>query len=313
MNPNFSIHSVVGQEIALQFIERYIENSELIPPLLIFHGPSGVGKWTLAERFVYQVLCKNGNGCSACDSCRLFLTNQHPDFIQFPEGEKVLIGKEDDKKLDEYTVRWLLAKRIPYVPHISKYRVILIPEAGLFTDEAESALLKTLEEPPHHTRFIFLTDDLLKLKQTIISRAVCIPFQYLSQDSISKILSSNPNLSVEKYYGGSMSPLKVPPTVLQLIETKTKDAIQDTISLIEFEGWVKNYKESHTDWESDFNYYDFVEAVLIILIYTYSSSDLPKKYNYLEEIFQAKQLMRRDIVNLENFILSKLFCSLVSI
>jgi hypothetical protein len=110
-----------------------------------------------------------------------------------------------------------------------------------------------------------------------------------------------------------MSPLKVPPTVLQLIETKTKDAIQDTIRLIEFEGWVKNYKESHTDWESDFNYYDFVEAVLLILIYTYSSSNIPKKYNYLDEIFQAKQLMKKDIVNLENFILSKLFCSLVSI
>jgi DNA polymerase III subunit gamma/tau len=313
MSSYFSIHSVVGQEIAIQFIERYIANSQSIPPLLIFHGPSGVGKWTLAERFVFHILCKNGNGCSQCESCRLFLSNQHPDFIQFPEGEKILIGKDDDKKLDEYTVRWLLAKRIPYVPHISKYRIILIPEASLFTDEAESALLKTLEEPPHHTRFIFLTDDLLKLKQTILSRAVCIPFQYLSQESILKILSNNPHISIEKYFGGSVSPLKVPSNILHLIENRAKESIYDSLSLLEFESWVKNYKDSHPEWDSDFNYFDFIDAVLLILLHTYSSSELPNKYFCLEEIFTAKQLMKRDIANLENYILSKLFNSLINL
>jgi DNA polymerase-3 subunit gamma/tau len=309
MNPNLSIDTIIGQEIPLQYIKRYIEDSSKIPPLLIFHGPSGVGKWSLAERFVYHVLCKKGNGCSNCESCRLFMQNEHPDFIQFPSGKKILIGSDDDKKTDEYSVRWLLSKRIYYSPHLSQYRIILIPDATLFTDEAESALLKTLEEPPLHTKFIFLTEDLMKLKQTIISRGTCIPFQYLSQESIDKINIYGETAS--KYFGGSLSPVKAPIEVLQLIESKATDSIHDSLLLLNFESWIKGYKDSHPEWEKDFTYSHFIDAVLLVLLYVYESSELEDKYYFQEKILEAKEFLYKDITNLENFIISRLFMQLV--
>jgi DNA polymerase III subunit gamma/tau len=308
MNPNLSIDNIIGQEIPLQYIKRYIQDSSKIPPLLIFHGPSGVGKWTLAERFVYHVLCKKGNGCSNCESCRLFMQNEHPDFIQFPSGKKILIGSDDEKKTDEYSVRWLLSKRIYYTPHLSQFRIILIPDATLFTDEAESALLKTLEEPPLHTKFIFLTEDLYKLKQTIISRGTCIPFQYLSQESINKINTTGE--IIYKYFGGSLSPVKAPTEVLQLIESQAVESINDNIRLLEFENWIKSYKDSHPEWEKDFSNSHFIDAVLLVLLYVYESSDLPNKHYYQEKILEGKEYLYKDITNLENFIISRLFMQL---
>lgn len=306
MNP-LSLQSIQGQDIALQYVHSYIQKPDTIPPLLIFYGPSGVGKWSTAERFIYTILCKKNEGCGGCESCRLFLNNQHPDFILFPENEKILIGKDDEKKLEEFTVRWLLAKRIPFVPHISKLRIILIPDASLFTDEAESALLKTLEEPPDHTRFIFLVDDILKLKQPIVSRAVCIPFLYLSQSSIKSITNLLPDYLYEKYFGGSLNPINIPQPVLDLIESKLESSIEDSILMLEFETWVRNYKDTHPEWTGDFDYKIFIEAVLLILMYIVQKSKFQNKYIILEEIFNTKEILHFGIANLEIFLMSRLF------
>ena len=312
MNPNFSIQNIIGQETAVRFIQNYIQKPHTIPPLLLFYGPSGTGKWSLAERFAFNVLCKKGIGCGNCESCRLFLMNEHPDYIVFPnENKSIQIGKDDDKKGEDFTVRWLLAKRIPYTPHISKFRLILIPDASQFTDEAESALLKTLEEPPEHTRFIFLVEDLLNLKQTIISRSVCIPFNYLSQDSLHQILNLNPDLNFEKYYGGSLSPINIPSVVLQIIEDKFKESVSDPLLILEFETWIKHYKEVHPEWDGDsFRYPIFIEAVLLVMLYIYDVSNISNKYSYMEEILNTKELLYNDISNIENFLLSKLFFKL---
>lgn len=302
-----SLRNIQGQDIAMQYMNMYVEKPHTIPPLLVFHGPSGVGKWSTAERFVFTVLCLKGNGCGNCESCRLFINNQHPDFILFPEEEKILIGKDDEKKLEEFTVRWLLAKRIPYVPHVSKYRMILIPDASLFTDEAESALLKTLEEPPSHTRFIFLIEDLLKLKQPIVSRAICIPFNNLSQSSIASITSSIPDYIYEKYYGGSISPIRVPQNILNMIESKLESALANSILMLDFETWVKNYKDSHQEWDYDFDYKIFVEGVLLIILYKLEKSSLPNRLELMEEVIKTKELLYYGIANLENSLLSRLF------
>ena len=171
-----------GQSIARSMLDHYL--SKPAPPLLILHGPAGVGKFSAAEWFIQCSLCDIGNGCGQCPSCRLFARQEHPDYILFPE-ERVLIG--DEKQPAPFTVRWLIRTRLMYPPFKGQRRFILMPRADLIQNEAETALLKTLEEPPDHSRFILMVEDLELLKETIISRGVCIPFQLIPASTMADI------------------------------------------------------------------------------------------------------------------------------
>lgn len=154
----FSFDQVSGQDVALTYLKSFLNDRSRIPGSIIFYGPDGVGKWTAAERFSRQLLCLEGTSCGVCDSCRQFMKGVHPDFIQFPRRKNIAIGKEKDP--EDFTIRWLLSARIPFKPHTSDYRVVLFPEANRINNEAETTLLKTLEEPPPHTKFILIVNDL---------------------------------------------------------------------------------------------------------------------------------------------------------
>ncbi|HMV78648.1 MAG TPA: hypothetical protein PL048_08975 [Leptospiraceae bacterium] len=301
------LDEIQGQETALQYLRTYIQNPGKIPPLLIFHGPSGTGKWSGAERFSFTVLCEKGTGCGHCISCKSFYQHQHPDYIQFPAGERVPIG--DEKNPEEFTIRWLLSKRIAYQPHLSSYRIVLFPNAGMINNEAETALLKTLEEPPSHTRFIFITEKLEDLKQTILSRGVSIGFGYLSRNTVRQITDSL-SIPYEEYFGGSVNPLNCPPEVLNLIRTKIEELSGSGISLIELENWIRNYKSDHEEWEENFSYPEFLEAFTAVLIHHLSKSSHRNRDQILEKIFLFKENIHKDIPGLDHFIISRLFFDL---
>ena len=175
----WNLEGIKGQPVAVTLLSNYLERE--IPPLLILHGPDGVGKWSAAEAFIRHRFCQTRQGCGNCTPCRKLQNGSHPDLIAFSE-EKIQIG--DHENPEEFTVRWLLRTRIRYAPNESDLRFILIPRADLILHEAETALLKTLEEPPEHTKFIFLTPDLSLLKETIVSRGLCIPFQRLNRSAM---------------------------------------------------------------------------------------------------------------------------------
>ncbi|MDX1958720.1 MAG: hypothetical protein SFU98_09115 [Leptospiraceae bacterium] len=299
---NFSTDEIIGQEVAKTYIKFYKSNPQKIPGLLIFHGPSGVGKWSMAERFSYEILCLHGNGCGHCESCKLFLTHSHPDYIQFPESIRIAIG--DDKNPEEFTVRWLLSKRVSYIPHTSKYRIVLLPDASRLGDEAETALLKTLEEPPAHTKFIFIIDDLKKLKDTIQSRGIKIPFQYLSKSSIQEI-SGEKHIYYDEIFGGSLSPFMADSSFIKFAKDKISEQIKDPFLLLKLENWVRAYKQDHPEWEEDFSYLEFLEIVSTLLLFAYSKVENSMKE--LEAIFEFKNDLHKSIAGLENFLISRLF------
>jgi DNA polymerase III subunit gamma/tau len=303
MNPNFTIEEIKGQENALVYANYYKKLPGHLPPLLIFHGPDGTGKWSLAERLAYSVLCLQETGCGQCESCKLFFLNQHPDYIVFPVDSRIAIGEEKDP--DEFTVRWLLSRRILYKPHTSNRRIVLLPDASLLGNEAETALLKTLEEPPHHTRFIFIVDDLHKLKQTVVSRGVSVPFGYLSQNILKKIAEEK-QIYREDFFGGSLAPTRVPTAVIELTLAQTEKGLTNPLGLLEFENWVRHFKDNPGEWKEDFNYNEFLELVCLCLIFQFSK---PDKHNIkiLDFLFTFKETLHRQIPNLENFLLSQLF------
>lgn len=307
MDPNFSVDQIMGQEVASIYANAYLKAPHKLPPLLIFHGPDGVGKWSMVERFSRQLLCNHGDNCGHCDSCKAFMNNNHPDYIEFPYEERIGIGAEKDP--EEFTIRWLITKRLYYRPHLSSIRLIIFPNALLINDEAESALLKSLEEPPTHSRFIFIVNNLQLLKQTIISRGVCIPFHYISQKSIAEICKIY-SFQVEEYFGGSLNPYEVPAEVLFLIKDKVSGLIHSPLQLLELETWIRFYKDHHPEWTEDFSYKEFLELVCLLMIHYYYKSNMADKFIKIDHIFRFKEDLHKSIPNLEPFILGKLFYEL---
>ncbi len=156
----------------------------------LLYGDIGVGKKTIARLFAMAVLCsKNANNdtinlldngakeqnikdldypipCFSCNSCKKFLSCNHPDYFEFEE-------KQAKRSLHIEKIR-TLRKDAYVMPNESAYRVYLIPRAENMTIESANAFLKLLEEPPKHSIFILTTTDKKSVVSTILSR--CIPF-----------------------------------------------------------------------------------------------------------------------------------------
>ncbi|MDV6237886.1 hypothetical protein CH379_019855 [Leptospira ellisii] len=305
----FQLDEIVGQENALTFLKRYVSKPETIPPLLILHGPQGTGKESASERFIKNVLCLEGTSCGTCASCKAFMHNSHPDYIRFPEesGRQIPIGNEDNP--EEFSIRWLIRSRLNYRPHLSKVRFIVFPDASLIGNEAETALLKSLEEAPPFSRFVFIVDNLDKLKETIISRAICVPFRYLSQKELSNI-HSKLNLPILPFQGGSLVFSECPKEVIDLVREKIEDRLETQLDLLNLESWVSSYKDEHPEWKENFSYKEFLELLSLVLIYEYTRTDYENNLSKIESVFRFKEDIHKRITGLETFALSRLFFQL---
>ena len=312
MNPEtnyFKIYEVKGQEIALTYLKSFLLTPDRIPGVLIFHGPDGVGKWFAAERFSRQILCHNQTSCGICESCRLFMRGEHPDFIQFPKNKNIAIGKDRDP--DEFTIRWLLGNRILYKPHVSQKRIVLFPEGQRINNEAETTLLKTFEEPPDHTKFILIVNDINHMKKTIVSRSVCIPFQYIPQHQIRQLTQSL-NQTFREYYGGSLNPFELPESVIDEWHSIIKENCHDQILLLRLENWIRDQMTEKKGTKEKIPNSDFLEMISLLLIYEYRKENLETNIRKINALLDFKSKLHLTIPALEYFLLSQLFLKLSS-
>ncbi|MBL8860364.1 MAG: DNA polymerase III subunit [Planctomycetes bacterium] len=158
---------------------------------LCFVGPEGVGKFLCAERLVAGLMCAGGIGvaCGNCGPCKRLKIDSHPDvFVIDPtvEGlESISIGhvapRADGPKV---TIAQFLSLR----PMEGGFRVVLVRESDRMVEEAQNALLKTLEEPGSQTVLVLETARPDRLLPTIHSRCVRVPFRALSPDLVERIL-----------------------------------------------------------------------------------------------------------------------------
>ncbi|AYV55959.1 hypothetical protein EFP84_10870 [Leptospira kmetyi] len=302
----FQLDDILGQEVALTFLKRYVLKPETIPPLLILHGPDGTGKESASERFIKNVLCFEGTSCGVCASCKAFMHYSHPDYIRFPEesGKIIPIGSEDNP--EEFTIRWLIRSRLNYRPHLSRFRFIVFPDASLIGNEAETALLKSLEEAPPFSRFIFIVNNLDKLKETIVSRAICVPFQFLNQNDLKKI-NSTLGVTTLPFQGGSLTSSECPQEVIDLVQEKIKDRLETQLDLLKLESWILSYKDEHPEWKENFSYKEFLELVSLVLIYEYTRTGYENNLQKIEAIFQFKAELHKRIIGIDTIALSRLF------
>ncbi len=166
-----SFDDVISQEHITTTLKNQIINGSAGHAYL-FTGSRGTGKTTCAKILSMAVNCdhpENGNPCMKCDRCREILDGTTPDVVEIDEAYNRVF--EDVRRLRE---------EVSYTPVSCKYRVYIIDEVHMLTTEAFNALLKTLEEPPAHVKFILATTELHKVPATISSR--CQRFEFRRVD-----------------------------------------------------------------------------------------------------------------------------------
>ncbi len=170
---------VVGQEHITTTLKNAIINNRIAHAYL-FTGPRGVGKTTTARILAKVLNCLNpqdGEPCNKCEMCISIQTSQSLDIIE--------IDGASNRGIDEIRT---LRDSVKYAPTKGKYKVYIIDEVHMLTRESFNAFLKTLEEPPAQTIFIFATTDIHKVPLTIISRCQRFDFRRIQLETIKSLI-----------------------------------------------------------------------------------------------------------------------------
>jgi DNA polymerase-3 subunit gamma/tau len=205
---------VVGQEHITATLKNAIRNNR-IAHAYIFTGPRGVGKTTTARILAKALNCENpqdSEPCNNCSMCRSISDSQSMDIIE--------IDGASNRGIDEIRT---LRESVKYAPTRGTYKVYIIDEVHMLTKESFNAFLKTLEEPPSHTIFIFATTDIHKVPLTIISRCQRFDFRRIQLDTIKnqlKNIANQENISIDD-------------KTLTTISKKADGALRDAQSLFD--------------------------------------------------------------------------------
>ena len=178
-------------------------------------GPRGVGKTTTARIIAKALNCKslqNFDPCNGCSNCKEISDGRNIDVIE--------IDGASNRGIEEIRT---LREQIKYPPMSSSYKVYIIDEVHMLTTQAFNALLRTLEEPPSHGKFILATTDAHKIPSTIISRCQRFDFRRISNNDIKDRLSMI--LDDEKIVSD--------PETLNAISMKADGSMRDALSLLD--------------------------------------------------------------------------------
>jgi len=166
---------MVGQEHVVRALSNALDNDRLHHAYL-FTGTRGVGKTTLARIFAKSLNCDTGVGstpCGVCGPCREIDEGRFVDLLEVDAASRTKVEQTRE-----------LLENVPYAPVSGRYKVYLIDEVHMFSDSSFNALLKTLEEPPPHVKFLLATTDPQKVPVTVLSRCLQFNLKRLPMDQL---------------------------------------------------------------------------------------------------------------------------------
>ena len=205
---------VVGQEHITATLKNALKNNRIAHAYL-FTGPRGVGKTTTARILAKALNCLNpqdNEPCNECEMCKSIQSTQSLDIIE--------IDGASNRGIDEIRT---LRESVKYAPTKGKYKIYIIDEVHMLTKESFNAFLKTLEEPPSHTIFIFATTDVHKVPLTIISRCQRFDFRRIQLDTIKSLLGKI----------AESEKIKIDDKTLTIIAKKSDGALRDAESFFD--------------------------------------------------------------------------------
>jgi DNA polymerase-3 subunit gamma/tau len=205
---------LVGQAHVVRALGNALDNNRLHHAYL-FTGTRGVGKTTLARILAKSLNCEKGvtsSPCGECSACRSIDEGRYVDLLEVDAASRTKVDQTRE-----------LLENVPYAPVAGRYKVYLIDEVHMFSDGSFNALLKTLEEPPPHVKFVLATTDPQKVPVTVLSR--CLQFNLkqlpleLIQGHLQQILASEH--------------IQAEPAALTILSRAAAGSMRDALSLLD--------------------------------------------------------------------------------
>jgi len=282
-----SFNDLAGQEHVTKTLINAFKKDR-VSQAYILTGPRGVGKTTTARVIAKALNCsktKEGSPCNACQVCKEIIDGRNLDVLEIDGASNR--GIEEMRNLRE---------QIKYAPMNAPYKIFIIDEVHMLTNQAFNALLRTLEEPPEHGKFILATTDIHKVPSTIISRCQRFDFNRINETVISNQLSKI--IDLEK--------IKIDNESLMAISTKADGSMRDALSILDqaiaFSGESITYDEVAT----------IIGIIPLDIFFDYSNAlsakDYPKMFQTLSKIrsssFQLDDLIDGLNLHFRNYILA---------
>lgn len=224
-----NFEQLVGQEVLVQTLLNSIEHKK-IAHAFVLTGIRGVGKTTSARIIAKSLNCLGEDGkatearipCNQCSNCEAINKSSFQDVLEIDAASRT--GVEDMRSIID---------SINYAPAIGRYKVYIIDEVHMLSNHAFNALLKTLEEPPAHTKFIFATTEIRKIPVTVLSRCQRFDLRRLNDKELENYLKEI--LAKEGFEADERA--------LSLIANSAQGSVRDALSITDRALSCNNYEK----------------------------------------------------------------------
>ncbi|MBE7705724.1 MAG: DNA polymerase III subunit gamma/tau [Cyanobacteria bacterium SIG30] len=278
---------IVGQESLVKTLTGAIELNR-ISHAYLFCGPRGTGKTSTARIFAKSLNCENGpttKPCQICESCKEITNGCGIDVIEIDAATNR--GIDDARNLIEQT---------QYAPIKGKYKIFIIDEVHMLSNEAFNALLKTIEEPPKNVIFILATTEPHKVIETIVSRCQRFDLRRITTEDITKKLREVSD--IEK--------IKITDEALKTIANNVSGGLRDSLALLD-QVSILGMKEEITKDTIENIIGKITFSILFDLTKSILEKDLANAIEILNKIYQNGAEPRNFTENLIEFLRNTIF------